>query len=499
MAGVGPPHERGGDPTEPVGQHATTQSSMAALQIGEPESRLLGTSAVRTVFESAARRARENARELVGIDDLRWALTDSDARSATPVAKDADDFLTHKYTPNATNILREASARAREKNHVFIGTEDILYSMFTAPHTFSRSRAVERMIKRGVRPELVFGQAELSENAQLAIQAAIREANRTGQTHVGTEMLLWALFQKTKHDSEARYWLANMGVLTAERNALTDLLAGQGLIEPAADSTAKMLVVGGLAGAFECAVMQPIIYWKTVAQTRIKFSVKAMYKGLVVNAGSIGPISALQYAGNGVLLNLYVNLAGENPTERAALGIAGLSGAISSFVTTPAELLMIAQQRYSMTLAAAARAIYASRGLLGLFQGFTVTAVRESGWTFGFLGLTPQVKAALQEDSKFCRRNEVAASALASVFSGIVCVIYTQPADTVKTLIQVDCGIEPQKRGSFEAIKHLCKRDGITGLWRGAPARALRCVGGIFILGQCQSYLNGAFDKIGFT
>lgn len=63
-----------------------------------------------------------------------------------------------------------------------------------------------------------------------------------------------------------------------------------------------------------------------------------------------------------------------------------------------------------MTLAAAARAIYASRGLLGLFQGFTVTAVRESGWTFGFLGLTPQVKAALQEDSKFCRRNEVAAS-----------------------------------------------------------------------------------------
>lgn len=108
--------------------------------------------------------------------------------------------------------------------------------MFTAPHTFSRSRAVERMIKRGVRPELVFGQAELSENAQLAIQAAIREvtpsimpwtalchtllnfsydpqANRTGQTHVGTEMLLWALFQKTKHDSEARYWLANMGVL----------------------------------------------------------------------------------------------------------------------------------------------------------------------------------------------------------------------------------------------------------------------------------------------
>lgn len=43
--------------------------------------------------------------------------------------------------------------------------------------------------------------------------------------------------------------------------------------------------------------------------------------------------------------NRYVNLAGENPTERAALGIAGLSGAISSFVTTPAELLMIAQQR----------------------------------------------------------------------------------------------------------------------------------------------------------
>jgi hypothetical protein len=146
----------------------------------------------------------------------------------------------------------------------------------------------------------------------------------------------------------------------------------------------------------------------------------------------------------------YVRIAGENPTERAALSIAALSGAISSIVTTPAELLMIAQQRYvpiaypldfnrlscvvfgqgllraervhcqvyascaggrySQSLFATGKAIISARGVQGLWRGFAATTAREAGWTFGFLGLTPQIRAALQEDSKFCRRNEVAAS-----------------------------------------------------------------------------------------
>jgi hypothetical protein len=33
--------------------------------------------------------------------------------------------------------------------------------------------------------------------------------------------------------------------------------------------------------------------------------------------------------------------------------------------------------------------------------------LRESGWTLSFLGLAPMWKKLLQEDSKFCRRNEV--------------------------------------------------------------------------------------------
>ena len=60
------------------------------------------------------------------------------------------------------------------------------------------------------RPELLFGDAELSENAQIALQSAIREANRLGKTVVGTEMLLWALFQKTKHNAESRHWLLSV-------------------------------------------------------------------------------------------------------------------------------------------------------------------------------------------------------------------------------------------------------------------------------------------------
>ena len=77
-------------------------------------------------------------------------------------------------------------------------------------------------------------------------------------------------------------------------------------------------------------------------------------------------------------------------------------------------------------------------GLRGFYRGVTATAVREAGWTFGFLGLAPQIKHALREDSKFFNRNDVAASLAASVLAGQAAALLTQPADTVKALLQAD-------------------------------------------------------------
>jgi hypothetical protein len=81
----------------------------------------------------------------------------------------------------------------------------------------------------------------------------------------------------------------------------------------------------------------------------------------------------------------------------------------------------------------------ASHGGFGaFFRGLTATAAREAGWTFGFLGLAPLVKHALREDSKFFNRNDVAASLAASVLAGQAAALLTQPADTIKALLQAD-------------------------------------------------------------
>ena len=61
------------------------------------------------------------------------------------------------------------------------------------------------------------------------------------------------------------------------------------------------------------------------------------------------------------------------------------------------------------------------------------------------------------QDSKFFRRNEVAASAAASVVGGQVAALVTQPLDTIKTIMQTDRGIVyPMKnRRTFDSLSYL--------------------------------------------
>jgi hypothetical protein len=59
---------------------------------------------------------------------------------------------------------------------------------------------------------MIFGKAVLSENAKTAFAEAIRHAQENNHPVVGSEDLLWALFQKTKNDSKARYWLSSQRI-----------------------------------------------------------------------------------------------------------------------------------------------------------------------------------------------------------------------------------------------------------------------------------------------
>ena len=73
-------------------------------------------------------------------------------------------------------------------------------------------------MERGVNLDLVWGNAVLTPNAQLAIQRAIEEQRDKAdgrQTIVGSEHLLESLFKNTKEDARARHWMAMQHVSPA--------------------------------------------------------------------------------------------------------------------------------------------------------------------------------------------------------------------------------------------------------------------------------------------
>jgi hypothetical protein len=231
-----------------------------------------------------------------------------------------------------------------------------------------------------------------------------------------------------------------------------------------------------------------------------------VYRGVLVNAGSIGPISAIQYAANGVLSTISKKTLGEENASAPipTLMTAATTGALSAAVVAPAELVMISQQRSGDSVWQVLKQIGNVHGVKGYFRGLTATATREAGWTFGFLGLAPVIKNALREDSKFFNANEGAATMASSVVAGQAAALLTQPADTIKTLLQADRGItHPQQfNTSSEAIKHLYNKSSIEGggiksFWRGIIPRSTRCIMAVYILSESQQKLSSLFDHYG--
>ena len=159
----------------------------------------------------------------------------------------------------------------------------------------------------------MFGEAYLSENARLAVQGAVKNVKAAGHERVGTEDLLHSIFNNTKHDSRARYWLGK----EAQTMDVIDIANDSRFVDTVNESKLKMLVVGSLAGMIEAAVMQPFLYWKTMVQINqpMVWTPAVAYRGMMVNTASIAPISGLQYAANGFLQKLYSEYNQGQPTS----------------------------------------------------------------------------------------------------------------------------------------------------------------------------------------
>ena len=226
------------------------------------------------------------------------------------------------------------------------------------------------------------------------------------------------------------------------------------------------------------------------------------FRGVTVNVGSIGPISAVQLAAHGVLEGAAQKLFPAAICDKTPcqLAVASAAGMASCLVVTPAEVLMVNQQTSGKPLLEVAKELMFRAGVCGLYRGNAPTAFREAALTCGFFGATPALKETLQDDSKYLRRNEVAASAIASIVAGQVAATISQPADVLSSLMKDDSGLggkAKQFANVTAAARTLYRQSGISGFCRGLASRSLRCCGAVFIMGETQTWLHSTMDDAG--
>ena len=140
-------------------------------------------------------------------------------------------------------------------------------------------------------------------------------------------------------------------------------------------------VIGAAVGSCEVLIMQPANYWKTeLQQGRFKLAralqPRYAYRGTIIAATSIAPITAIQFSVNGACLSAMDSTTSIPPVIGGLLcGVT--AGVASAVVQSPCQLVEINQQKHGGTMIHIARRVIQTHGLHRLWRGFSMTAARE--------------------------------------------------------------------------------------------------------------------------
>lgn len=252
--------------------------------------------------------------------------------------------------------------------------------------------------------------------------------------------------------------------------------------------------IGALAGVLEVSVMQPTVTVKNALQEgrALPKTPLAFYRGYLVNAGSIAPITAVQFGANRFYEVTLKKLTGKDTTQAGQVAVAIAAGSTSSLISAPAELLMIQQGRNQRPLGVEARSYISKHGLTALYRGFGPTFIREGLYTGGYLGVTPVLLEMLKGHPALEGYPSGTPFLIAGVTGGLLAVTTTQPFDTIKTRMQANVVPKetPEYRSSITTMQHVMKQGGgIQALWSGIAPRAFRVVGATFILNSTKNYI----------
>lgn len=259
-------------------------------------------------------------------------------------------------------------------------------------------------------------------------------------------------------------------------------------------SNTQNALMGSFGSTVEVLIQHPLITYKNALQAnrKLKPCVTSIYNGISINAITMGPLTAVQFAGFGIFYKQFQkhNII-ENHESRSIIS-ATIAGTLSGFIAGPAELIIVQQQKTDKPFIQLMKYMKKKYGHRVIPKGTFPCMGREAIYTAGMCSLTPILESRLFTSfPSIYKKKSVKSSLSASIGSGLLAGVISHPFDTIKTHIQNHPDVN-----SFRTTRDLLHTEGWGSLLKGIFPRSLRIIGTFFIINQCnQFYIKNIYPK----
>eukprot|EP00879_Flechtneria_rotunda_P002437 GHRR01002634.1.p1 GENE.GHRR01002634.1~~GHRR01002634.1.p1 ORF type:complete len:288 (+),score=56.02 GHRR01002634.1:321-1184(+) len=244
-------------------------------------------------------------------------------------------------------------------------------------------------------------------------------------------------------------------------------------------------MIGAVGGVMEVCLMQPMVAFKNALQEGRPLpsltNPLALYRGLLINCGSIAPITASQFGTNRFMERLLTQRTGQELSSLGRFGCAAVAGTVSALVASPTELIIIQQQKKCTPLLQEVKHFAQTYPVYSAFRGLWPCMGRETLYAAGYLGLCPILYDKLQNNGAF-KDSPGSAMAIAGVVGGVFAASASHPFDTIKTRMQAHMYSKPEYLTWTSTAQTIYTEGGLLRFWRGLLPRMTRIIAATFIL-----------------
>lgn len=251
----------------------------------------------------------------------------------------------------------------------------------------------------------------------------------------------------------------------------------------------KSFLAGSLSGTCSTLLFQPLDLLKTRLQQpqaagetsragmfkHIVHVIKnekvlGLWKGTVPSIVRCVPGVGLYFC---TLHFLKTSLHLDSPSPGQAMFLGASARSIAGVVLLPVTVIKTrfeSEVYHYRSMSEATRDIYRTHGMRGLYSGLIPTLIRDAPYSGIYLVFYVQAKRFVPERVKE-GRHLVAANFTCGVVAGLLASLVTQPADVIKTHMQ----LSPAKFSSIATtVLLIAKEEGVAGYFRGLVPRMLR-------------------------